>query len=103
MLEKLLDEFIDERLKIAKAETSSKQAHDLLMQAQEGSLVEVFALESLNLIPGSAKDASDAILHYPTGSRAQSRMGYEFQSHGVVGMLENLLHDSIGERTKMGK
>ncbi len=71
-LEKLLDDFIDRCTKIEKEEMSSQHAHDLLMHAQEGSLVEVSALEFSNLIPGSTKNASDAFLQDPTGPEVKS-------------------------------
>jgi len=67
--------------------------------------VQVSALKDLSLIPDSAKRAIDVFLQEPEGLEvsAPEAYGYEFQSHGVVEMLEKLLDELIAERTKLKK
>eukprot|EP00444_Apocalathium_aciculiferum_P031609 CAMPEP_0183484572 /NCGR_PEP_ID=MMETSP0370-20130417/178988_1 /TAXON_ID=268820 /ORGANISM="Peridinium aciculiferum, Strain PAER-2" /LENGTH=950 /DNA_ID=CAMNT_0025677863 /DNA_START=53 /DNA_END=2906 /DNA_ORIENTATION=- len=79
-----------------------KQSHD---RKQAASLVQVSALKDLSLIPDSAKRAIDVFLQEPEGLEvsAPEADGYEFQSHGIVGMLEKLLDEFIAERTKLEK
>merc|ERR1739848_525593 len=66
-----------------------KQAHD---RKQASSFAQVSALKSLNLIPKEAKEAIDAFLQQdaPEGLAvsAPEANAYEFQSSGVVEMLE---------------
>eukprot|EP00444_Apocalathium_aciculiferum_P058460 CAMPEP_0183598688 /NCGR_PEP_ID=MMETSP0371-20130417/179050_1 /TAXON_ID=268820 /ORGANISM="Peridinium aciculiferum, Strain PAER-2" /LENGTH=815 /DNA_ID=CAMNT_0025810747 /DNA_START=79 /DNA_END=2523 /DNA_ORIENTATION=- len=108
MLEKLLDEFIAERTKLVDAlqraiAVLKKQAHD---RPQAEALVQVSALKDLTLIPDSAKKTLDAFLQQdPEGLEvsAPEAHGYEFQSHGVIEMLEKLLDEFIAERTKLEK
>merc|ERR1719333_2060188 len=81
-----------------------KQAHD----RKQASLVQVSSLKSLNLIPPAAKKAIDAFLQSvePTEGLAVSAPeanAYEFQSSGVVEMLEKLLDKFIDERTTLEK
>merc|ERR1719158_2626526 len=84
-----------------------KQAHD---RKQAGSLVQVSALKSLNLIPDSAKKALDVFLQQGEEEdveglavSAPEANAYEFQSHGVVEMLEKLLDKFIDERSTLEK
>merc|ERR1719440_950072 len=83
-----------------------KQAHD---RKQAGSLVQVSALKNLNLIPEDAKKAIDAFLSTdedPAEGLAVSAPesnAYEFQSSGIVEMLEKLLDKFIDERTTLEK
>jgi len=83
-----------------------KQAYD---RKQASSLVQVSALKQLNLIPQEAKKMIDAFLstgEEPTEGLAVSApeaYGYEFQSHGVIEMLEKLLDKFIDERTVLEK
>merc|ERR1719169_186102 len=84
-----------------------KQAHD---RKQAASLAQVSALKSLNLIPAEAKKAIDLFLQ--SGEEddteglavsAPEANAYEFQSHGVIEMLEKLLDKFIDERTTLEK
>jgi len=82
-----------------------KQAYD----RKQASLVQVSALKELSLIPQDAKRMIDAFLS--TGEEpaeglavtAPEAYGYEFQSHGVIEMLEKLLTKFIDERTVLEK
>merc|ERR1719169_282666 len=84
-----------------------KQAHD---RKQAASLAQVSALKSLNLIPDSAKKAIDLFLQQGEEDdteglavSAPEANAYEFQSHGVIEMLEKLLDKFIDERTTLEK
>merc|ERR1712087_330201 len=74
---------------------------------QAASFVQVSALRELTLIPIDAKKAIDAFLaEDPTEGLAVSApeaYGYEFQSHGIIEMLEKLLDKFIAERTTLEK
>merc|ERR1712093_756447 len=79
-----------------------KQAHD----RKQASLVQVSALKELSLIPAEAKKAIDLFLMQdPEGLAvsAPEANAYEFQSSGVVEMLEKLLDKFIDERTTLEK
>jgi len=81
-----------------------KQAHD----RPQTSLAQVSALKSLSLIPQEAKKALDVFLQdaqEPEGLdvSAPEAYGYEFQSHGVIEMLEKLLDKFVDERTALEK
>jgi len=84
-----------------------KQAYD----RKQASFAQVSALKSLNLIPAEAKRTIDAFLAQdPEEASAEGLAvsapeanGYEFQSHGVVEMLEKLLDKFIDERTTLEK
>jgi len=83
----------------------SKQAKD---RAQTVSLVQVSALQKLSLIPEEAKRALDLFLlqtDEPEGLAvsAPEAYGYEFQSQGVIEMLEKLLDKFIAKRTELEK
>merc|ERR1719436_1461365 len=79
-----------------------KQAYD---RKQATSLAQVSALRSLSLIPASAKKTLDLFLmqgEQPAEGLAVSApeaAGYEFQSHGVIEMLEKLLDKFVDQRT----
>jgi len=80
-----------------------KQGYD---RKQASSLTQVKSLMSLKMIPQSAKQALDAFLQQdPEGLEvsAPEAYGYEFQSHGVIEMLEKLLDKFITERTDLEK
>merc|ERR1719387_2994275 len=82
-----------------------KQAHD---RKQKASLVQVSALKELNLIPPEAKRTIDAFLQQGDPSEglavsAPEANAYEFQSSGVIEMLEKLLDKFIDERTTLEK
>merc|ERR1719240_577626 len=84
-----------------------KQAYD---RAQKSSLVE---LKALPLIPSDAKRAIDTFLMQEgSEAAAASLIGssqkpeasvYEFQSHGIIEMLEKLLDKFVDERTALEK
>jgi len=80
-----------------------KQAYD----RKQSSLTQVSALRQLSLIPKDAKRAIEAFLAQdaPEGLdvSAPEAAGYEFQSHGVVEMLEKLLDKFVTERTTLEK
>merc|ERR1740130_168348 len=76
----------------------------------QASLVQVSALRNLNLIPKEAKKVIDAFLQEVEEPAAEGlavsapeAYGYEFQSHGVIEMLEKLLDKFISERTTLEK
>merc|ERR1719231_1176258 len=84
-----------------------KQAYD---RAQKSSLAQVAALKDLSLIPDNAKKAIDAFLQQTEepadeglAVSAPEANAYEFQSHGVIEMLEKLLDKFIDERTVLEK
>jgi len=82
-----------------------KQAFD---RKQKGSLVQVSDLRKLSLIPESAKKAIDVFLQggesmEGLAEAAPEANAYEFQSSGVVEMLEKLLDKFIDERTTLEK
>merc|ERR1719387_1781781 len=82
-----------------------KQAHD---RKQKASLVQVSALKELNLIPAEAKRTIDAFLQEEEPAEglavsAPEANAYEFQSSGVIEMLEKLLDKCIDERTTLEK
>merc|ERR1740121_2653848 len=79
-----------------------KQAHD----RSQASLAQVDGLKALKLIPAEAKKAMDLFLQQsadPLDVSAPEAAGYEFQSHGIVEMLEKLLDKFIDERTATEK
>jgi len=81
-----------------------KQAYT---RQQASSLVQVKALQGLNLIPAEAKKALTAFLQQEPDEglavSAPEAAGYEFQSSGVIEMLEKLLDKFIAERTTLEK
>jgi len=81
-----------------------KQAHD---RTQKSSLAQVAALKNLNLIPDKAKKIINVFLSTEEDAEsleaAPEANAYEFQSHGVVEMLEKLLDKFIDERTTLEK
>jgi len=84
-----------------------KQAYD---RKQTGtSLAEVSKIKDLPLIPKAAKKAIDTFLMQDpeltdgTSVSAPEADAYEFQSHGVIDMLEKLLDKFIDERSKAEK
>jgi len=81
-----------------------KQSHD---RKQAGSLVQVAALQTMSLIPDSAKRIIDAFLQQDPQEglavSAPEANAYEFQSNGVIDMLEKLLDKFVDERTTLEK
>jgi len=79
-----------------------EQSHD----RKQASLVQVSALKELKLMPDEARRTIDAFLQQdPEGLAvtAPEAAGYEFQSHGIVEMLEKLLDEFMQERTTLEK
>jgi prefoldin subunit 5 len=81
-----------------------KQAHD----RKQTSLAQVAALKDMNLIPEKAKRIINAFLSTETDTvesleAAPEANAYEFQSHGIVEMLEKLQDKFIDERTTLEK
>merc|ERR1719512_398672 len=81
-----------------------KQAYD---RKQASSLVQVSALTRLSLIPETAKRALAAFLEQDPDAgltvSAPEAAGYEFQSQGVIEMLEKLLDKFMAQRTDLEK
>merc|ERR1719356_876189 len=87
-----------------------KQAYD---RAQKSSLVDISALKTLPLIPADAKRAIDTFLMQEGSEAATASLvehgqtpevsAYEFQSHGIIEMLEKLLDKFVDERTALEK
>merc|ERR1712060_900221 len=73
---------------------------------KQASFAQVAALKKLNLIPADAKKAIDLFLmQEPEGLAvsAPEANAYEFQSSGIIEMLEKLLDKFIDERTTLEK
>merc|ERR1719512_183099 len=70
-------------------------------------MIQVSALKELNLIPVDAKRTIDAFLQQEPDEglavSAPEAFGYEFQSHGIIEVLEKLLDKFIAERTQIEK
>jgi len=85
-----------------------KQAYE---RKQASSLVQVSELKSLTLIPPEAKKALDLFLMQSSEEPADEGLAvsapeanaYEFQSHGIIEMLEKLLDKFVDERTALEK
>jgi len=88
-----------------------KQAYD---RKQEPAYAQVSDLTRLSLIPPEAKatletflqqsvSASEAVAASDFASQEPEAYGYEFQSHGVIEMLEKLLDKFVEERTALEK
>jgi prefoldin subunit 5 len=86
-----------------------KQDYD---RKQASSLIQVKALTGLNLIPASAKKAIDAFIQQdPSEEVVQENLAvsapeanaYDFQSSGIIEMLEKLLDKFIDEKTVLEK
>merc|ERR1719282_2019801 len=79
-----------------------KQAYD-----RPQAMLQVSALRELSLVPIDAKKAIDAFLEQDPQEglavSAPEAYGYEFQSHGIIEMLEKLLDKFIAERTTIEK
>merc|ERR1719390_518598 len=72
------------------------------------ALVQVQALTTMRLIPKEAKKALNAFLQEDPADEglavsAPEAEGYEFQSQGVIDMLEKLLDKFVAERTQLEK
>jgi hypothetical protein len=80
-----------------------KQSHD----RSQASFVQVKALTTVSLIPKEAKNAIEAFLQQDPEEglavSAPEAEGYEFQSGGVIEMLEKLLDKFVSERTALEK
>eukprot|EP00418_Pyrodinium_bahamense_P091190 CAMPEP_0179035260 /NCGR_PEP_ID=MMETSP0796-20121207/13021_1 /TAXON_ID=73915 /ORGANISM="Pyrodinium bahamense, Strain pbaha01" /LENGTH=337 /DNA_ID=CAMNT_0020731531 /DNA_START=108 /DNA_END=1117 /DNA_ORIENTATION=+ len=84
-------------------EVLKAQSHD----RAQASFVQVSALTQLSLIPADAKRVIGAFLEEDPQEglavSAPEAYGYEFQSHGVIEMLEELLDKFIAKRTELEK
>jgi cell division septum initiation protein DivIVA len=81
-----------------------KQTHD----RKQASLLQVSSLTKLNLIPAAAKRAIDAFVQQDSEDdglavSAPEANAYEFQSNGVIEMLQKLLDKFVSERTTLEK
>jgi len=81
-----------------------KQAHD----RAQASFAQVSALKDLHLIPQDAKRAIDLFLAQDPDEAmvqvsAPEANAYEFQSQGIVDMLQKLLDKFVDERTTLEK
>merc|ERR1739838_1204820 len=80
-----------------------KQAHT----RKQASLAQLSAVVKLSLIPDHAKKVIDAFLQQDPDEglavSAPEAAGYEFQSQGVIEMMEKLLDKFIEERTVLEK
>jgi len=80
-----------------------KQAHD----RKQADLVQVAALRNVNFIPKEAKRAIDVFLAQDPDETlavsAPEANAYEFQSQGIIDMLQKLLDKFIDERTTLEK
>merc|ERR1719380_230943 len=80
-----------------------KQAHD----RKQASFAQVSALKDLDLIPKEAKRAIDVFLAQDPDETlavsAPEANAYEFQSQGIIDMLQKLLDKFIDERTTLEK
>merc|ERR1711972_720541 len=81
-----------------------KQAYD---RKQADSFVQLSALKQMALIPTDARKTIDAFLQDDPEEglavSAPEAYGYEFQSHGVIEMLQKLLDKFVAERTTLEK
>merc|ERR1719232_1047909 len=85
-----------------------KQAYD---RKQASSLAQVSALKSLTLIPPEAKKTLDLFLMQSVEEPSDEGLAvsapeanaYEFQSSGIIEMLEKLLDKFVDERTALEK
>merc|ERR1719364_127046 len=80
-----------------------KQAHD----RKQADLVQVAALQEVNFIPKEAKHSIDIFLAQDPDETlaisAPEANAYEFQSQGIIDMLQKLLDKFIDERTALEK
>merc|ERR1719436_1587130 len=80
-----------------------KQAYD----RTQASLAQVSVLTGMSLIPKQAKAAIESFLAQDPQEglavSAPDAYGYEFQSHGIIEILEKLLDKFIAERTQLEK
>merc|ERR1719248_177985 len=80
-----------------------KQAYD----RKQASFAQVSALKNLNLIPKEAKRAIDVFLAQDPDEglavSAPEANAYEFQSQGIIDMLQKLLDKFVDERTTLEK
>jgi len=82
-----------------------KQAYD---RKQSAAFVQVKALTSLDLIPTEAKNMIEQFIQQDPEAEglavsAPEASGYDFQSSGIIEMLEKLLDKFVGEKTVLEK
>jgi len=84
-------------------EVLKKQAKD----TKQADLLQIAALQNVNFIPPEAKRAIDVFLAQDPDETlaisAPEANAYEFQSQGIVDMLQKLLDKFIDERTQLEK
>merc|ERR1719450_1564972 len=78
-------------------EVLKKQAYD----RKQASFVQLSDLRALNMIPEQAKKTIDAFLAQDPELGEPEAIGYEFQSHGIIEMLEKLLDKFTAELTQL--
>merc|ERR1719512_534956 len=79
-----------------------KHSHD----RAQATFAQINRLKSLSLIPADARKSLDLFLQTtddPLDVAAPEAAGYEFQSHGIIEMLEKLLDKFIDQRTETEK
>merc|ERR1719333_1450718 len=76
-----------------------KEAYD----RKQASFVQLSKLKALDMIPAQAKKTIDAFLAQDPDLGEPEAIGYEFQSHGIIEMLEKLLDKFTAELTQLEK
>jgi hypothetical protein len=93
---------------------AAKEQEEEIEETEKGAekktaLVQVSSLTKMSLIPDAAKRAIEAFVQQdPEGTdymavQSPESAAYEFQSQGIIEMLEKLLDKFIGERTTLEK
>jgi hypothetical protein len=89
-----------------------KETHDRKQKKGKGSFAQISALNEMTFIPSSAKKTINAFLQQgEEGSMDELGMdmgapeanGYEFQSQGVIDMLDKLVDKFVDERASLEK
>jgi len=89
---------------IAVVKKQSQDRPQALLQAIPQALLQLQAVKKLRVFPDSARKTIDAFLAEDSLSgSAPEANAYEFQSSGIVEMLEKLLDKFISERTTLEK
>jgi hypothetical protein len=93
----------------SESEDALRRAIEVLKkQAYSRAQASLTQVVNLNLIPAEARKAIDLFLQQgfdeePLAVSAPEAAGYEFQSHGIVELLEKLLDKFIDEKTTLEK
>jgi len=83
-------------------EEKSEETEEKAEEEPASALVQLSALRSLTLTPGNTKKIIDSLLQQ-NQTDAPEANAYEFQSHGVIDMLEKLQEKFVKERTQLEK